>query len=280
MSLGKFASAFFIVFVFWARPSRSLASLDCNQLLSKNTKSSIELLGESLSITSAPVGHERLKSIIAHQNTIRGEKKLPLLLDDLTKLSKLPIRKKRPGIYPIPAINFKEWVQIESRGRFSFINGFDDSKLINYVYIFENEESSKLVHAIPIAEFAVTQIEQEEIEIFRFMSENEFELWKSKQVETLLRHSPGGEGNWGYDLPVTHVTPFYPSPSIGAIAKPDWRCGVWRVPKNRLSAWAKNKTMSFGLNGSPGSKDYEFVIFSSVWDELSDLPFRSCSSTR
>lgn len=254
---------------FTGAPFANASKKSCTDLLNYEKRVPF-LLEEEAKPIPAKQMWERLPFVLEHQNSLRSKLGLALLETDISKIAKYPPNQKLDGAISVASVDFKYWTSIEIRGTVAIINDFDDVKFLNHVYVFKNQAHQ----AYSLAQYALGKAANEFVPIFRYMGKNEYDLWSGKRLENLLTHKPGGEGTWGFDELVTHVSPF--KPWEGANLSPETRCGFWNVPKGKLLEWADKKKLVFGLTGKKMSQDYEMVILSSVRKELVAFDFTPC----
>ncbi|MFZ4713776.1 MAG: hypothetical protein ACOYL6_08705 [Bacteriovoracaceae bacterium] len=231
------------------------------------------LLGEGLKKPNIEKVILRVKAIIEHQNAIRRIKKLPLLIN----LEQVNLDQE--GVTTVMSngnIGISSGVSIIHREDMAFISEFDDAKFLNYAYFFSSQNT--LEKSMPLAVYATSRIDEANISFFRLMDQFEYDLWKNKDLAT-LRAWEGLPGPpqfryWGFDAPITHTSPFVIW-ETGRISV-DEPCGQWKVPTDQVIKWANEEKITFGLTGKVDSKEYEYILLESSWDDLISYPFKSC----
>lgn len=232
-----------------------------------------DLLDENAHKVTKEIMCERLPVVLKSQNILRKKLGLSLLEENVDTIMRYPHNLKNLEGVSVPSIDFGSWTNIDMRGDVAIVYDFDDHHFLNHVYKFIKENHS--VEEFTLGEYALSKITETTIPIFRYMSKNEFNLWKNKDLKTLLSYKPGPEGFWGFNELNTHTSVF--KPWEPANINSESFCGVWKLSKTKLIEWSKNNKIAFGLTGERFSKAYEIIILSSVWSELTKVPFSQCS---
>jgi hypothetical protein len=227
------------------------------------------ILSENESASSQDSIKIRLPQILEHQNLVRSANDRAEIDSATLELS------DTAGEIFLLSTDGTTGVSVMSKGTFSYISGFDDGRFFNYAYRFGDQD--QLLEVIPLALHAISLTKCATIEVFRFMSKLEFDLWETKDLET-LRSWPGLPGPissryWGYDKVVTHTTPFKPWTRVETDYSP---CRKWIIPRSTLLEWASRKMINFGLTGPANSKEYEVILLESTWDVLVTYPSGTC----